>query len=66
MESIGVNCFICNKDTVLYLNYTTIKETITKFVLNPILHHMGMSWIICSKNEMLYEIEKNDHPNWFN
>ena len=39
---------------------------ITKFVLNAILHHMGMSWIICSNNEILYETEEKDHPNLFN
>ena len=38
----------------------------TRFVLNAILHHVGMSWIICSNNEMFYEIEENKHPNWFN
>ena len=39
---------------------------ITKCVLNEILHHVGMSWIICSKNEMLYEIKENKHLYWFN
>ena len=27
---------------------------------------MGLSWIICSNNKMIYEIEENNHPNWFN
>ena len=27
---------------------------------------MGMSWIICSNNEILYEIEEKYHPDWFN
>ena len=39
---------------------------ITKFVLNAILHHVGMSWIICSNNEMLYETEEKNHPDWLN
>ena len=39
---------------------------IIKFVLNAILHHVGMSWIICYKNEMFYETEENNHTNWFN
>ena len=39
---------------------------ITKFVLNAILHHVGMSWIICSNNKVFYEIEGNNHPYWFN
>ena len=39
---------------------------ITKFVLNEILHHVGMSWIIISNNEMKYEIYKSNHQNWLN
>ena len=39
---------------------------ITKFVLNSILHHVGMSWTICSSKEMLCEIERVNHFNWFN
>ena len=39
---------------------------ITESVVNTILHHVGMSWIICSNQEMLYEIEKSNHPNWSN
>ena len=39
---------------------------ITKFVLNAIFHHVGMSWIICSKIEMLNETEENNNLDWFN
>ena len=39
---------------------------ITKFVLNKILNHGGMSGIIYSKAEMKYEIDKIIHPNWLN
>ena len=39
---------------------------ITKFLLNEILHHVGKSWIICSNNEIHYEIEENNHPYRFN
>ena len=39
---------------------------ITKFVLNVILYHVGMLRIICSVNEISYEIKENNHPNWFN
>ena len=35
-------------------------------MLNSILNHVGISWIISSKNEILYETEENNHPNWFN
>ena len=39
---------------------------ITKFVLNAILHHVGMLWIIFSNDEMKYEMDKINHPNWLN
>ena len=39
---------------------------ITKFVLNEILRHVGMSWIIYSIKKSLYEMNKNNHPNWLN
>ena len=39
---------------------------ITEFVLNKILHHVGMSWIIFSNEEMKYEIDKINHPDWLN
>ena len=39
---------------------------ITKFVLNEILNHVGMSWIISSNKEMKYEIDENNHQDWLN
>ena len=37
---------------------------ITKFVLNAILHHVGMSWIISSNKEMKYDMNENNHQDW--
>ena len=39
---------------------------ITKFVLNSILHHVGMSWITRSNKEMKYEIDDINHQDWLN
>ena len=39
---------------------------ISKFVLNAVLHPVGLSWIICSNEEMKYEIDKSNHPYWLN
>ena len=38
----------------------------TKFVLNPILHHVGMSRIICSNEKMKYKIGESNHQDWLN
>ena len=35
-------------------------------MLNAILNHVGMLWIISSNDEMKYEIDKNDHRDWLN
>ena len=39
---------------------------IAKFLLNAILYHLDMSWIISYNNEMKYEIDKSNHQNWLN
>ena len=39
---------------------------ITKFVLNKILHHVGMSWIISSIDEMKYERDERNNKDDFN
>ena len=37
-----------------------------KFVLNGILNHVGMSWIIIPNKEMKYDIDENDNQDWLN
>ena len=42
-------------------------EVITKFLLNTMLHHFGMSWITRSNKEMEYDKYTNsNHLDWFN
>ena len=66
VKAIGIRCINCKKETGLYLGTSTLEEMITKFVLNAILHHVGMLWIICSNEEMKYKIDKINHKNWLN
>ena len=49
---ITIRCINCKKETGLYLQNSSFEEIITKFVLNAILHHVGMLWIISSNNEI--------------
>ena len=35
-------------------------------MLNEILHHVSMSWIISSNKEMKYDTNKNNHQDWLN
>ena len=48
----------CKKATGLLLRNLAIEDMITNFVLNEILHHVGMSWIISSNDEIQYEIDE--------
>ena len=66
VDTISIRCINCKKETGLYLRYSTFEEIITKFVLNKILHHVGMSWIIFSNTEMKYEIDEINDPDWLN
>ena len=66
LEIIAIRCINCKKEIGLYLQNSTFEEMITKFVLNAILHHVGMSWIISSNNEIKYEIDEINHQDWLN
>ena len=66
LDVISIRCINCKTETGLYLKNTTFDESITKFLLNAILHHVGMSWIISSNKETKYEIDENNHHDWLN
>ena len=42
---------------------TNYNYIITQFVLNKILHRVGMSWIIETSQQLKYEIDKHN-PDW--
>ena len=51
LDTLCLKCINCKKETAL--NAETVfngiyDEVITQFVLNTMLHHVGMSWIISS------------------
>ena len=35
-------------------------------MLDAILYHVGMSWIIFSNEEMLYETDESNNTDWLN
>ena len=66
---MSLKCINCKRETGLNSKTSfswLFDEVITKFVLNLILHHVGMSWIISSNQEMNYEINENNHQAWLN
>ena len=48
LDIIAIRFINCKKETGLYSRDKIIEEIITRFVLNTILHHVGILWIICS------------------
>ena len=51
LNVIAIRCINCKKETGLFVGSSTFEEMITKFVVNAIFHHVGMSWIISSNNK---------------
>ena len=59
LDTVSLKSINCKKETVLNpeTSFTWLyDEIITKFVLNAMLHHVGMSWMISSNKEICYEI----------
>ena len=58
LEIVSLKCINCKKETGLNAETGFSRfydEVITQLVLNSMLHHVGMSWIISSKKEMGYD-----------
>ena len=69
LDAVSIKCINCKRATGLNSETNCIwvyDEMITKFVLNAIFHHVGMSCIISSNQEMEYEMDKNNHQDWLN
>ena len=43
LDVMSISCINCKRETGLFLKDNMFDEMITKFVLNSILHHVGMS-----------------------
>ena len=59
LDALPIKCINCKRETCLdsETSFTWVyDEIVNKFVLNAMLHHVGMSWIINSNREMEYEM----------
>ena len=69
LDVVYLKCIHCKKETGLNSEtpFTWVyDQVITKFVLNEILHHVGMSWIISFKKEMDYDnFTHSNNLDWF-
>ena len=54
VENIAIRCSNCGKETMIYMDKmtTTYQDIITLFVLNTMLHHVVMLWIIETHNQL--------------
>ena len=59
LEKFAIRFSNCGKETMIYLDLleTDYQEIITTFVLNKMLHHVGMIWIIENNEELKYDTE---------
>ena len=65
VENIAIRCSTSENETGLSMknmntNYTDI---ITSFVLHTVLHHVVMSYIIDTHEQLKYDMDKHN-PNW--
>ena len=70
LDTLCLKCINCKKETGLNSETTftwVYDKVITKFVLNEMLHHVGMSLIISSNQEMEYDMTtKINNLDWLN
>ena len=61
VKIIAIRCSNYGRERGLSINNmnTNYKNIITSFVLNTLLHHVGMSWIIESHEKLKYDMDKN-------
>ena len=57
VEAIAIKCRNCHRNAGLFLKDKTVEEIITHFVLNSVLHYVGLSWIISSCKQIKYDIK---------
>ena len=69
LDVLSIKFINCKRETGLNskTNFTWVyDEIVTNFLLNAMLHHVGMSWIVISTREMEYEMNKTNHQDWLN
>ena len=59
VETFDIRCSYCGKETMIDVDILdiTYQEIITTFVLNTMLHCVGMLWIIESHEELKYDMD---------
>ena len=58
MNNIVIRCRNYGKTNVLVVKNTHYKDMVTNFLLNSVLHHVGLSWIIEKNQQLEFDIYK--------
>ena len=73
VEHIAIRCSNCGKETMMSMDNmnTKHKDTITSFMLNTVLHHVCMLWIIETHEQLKYYMYKHNSDwitggTWYN
>ena len=56
VDNICIRCINCGETIGSSVKNTNYKDMVTKFVLNSVLHHVGLSWIIETNQQLEYYI----------
>ena len=56
---VAIRCSNCGRETMIDVDNmnTTYQDIITTFILNKMLHHVGMLWIIENHEQSKYDME---------
>ena len=59
MEKVAIRCNNCGKEKIIDVDLlkTNYQEIITTFVLNTMLHHVDMIWIIENHEDLKCDID---------
>ena len=62
VKKVTIGCSNCGKETMIDFDLfeTDYREIITTFVLNTMLHHIGMIWIIENNEDLKYYMDIKD------
>ena len=61
-KEIAISSGNCGKETMIDVDNlnTTYQDIITTFMLNTMLHHVGMLWIIVTDEQLKYDMDKHN------
>ena len=65
VKIIAIRCRNCGKETGLSMKTmnTNYKDIINSYVLNKVLHRVGISWKIETHEQLKYDMDKHN-PDW--